>query len=308
MAVRGALRAREGGGLRRAVRARLRSACARVAVVLLALALAAPAARAGAFGNSAEGGAAFERSPASGVGLERSPAALAMVLATPQALRDQGLAAETGGAAHASTPAAGTLGSERARILLRSLTVPGWGQATLGHRTASAVFLMTETGVWASFTAFRIQEALRRDSYERTARILAGIDLSSRDEEFRRIVGSYLSSDEYNRLVVARDAANLYYSDPAAMRAYIDQHSLTGKDAWDWGDADNLLRFREQRKASQRAAQRANTALAVAIANRLVSALHAARGASKLHSLRLDVTPLDARGQTAFRLGVHGSF
>jgi hypothetical protein len=201
------------------------------------------------------------------------------------------------------------LGAERARILLRSLTVPGWGQATLGHRTAASVFLVAETGVWASFTAFHVQEILRRENYERTARIFAGIDLSGRDEEFRRIVGGYISSEEYNRLVVARDAANLYYNDPAAMRAYIAAHSLSGNNAWDWGTDENLLRYRGQRKDAQRAGLRANTALALAIVNRLVSAVHAAREAgtpARAHSWNLQMAPAD--GATAVRLGVARSF
>lgn len=212
---------------------------------------------------------------------------------------------------HKAAPAPGErlgLGADRARILLRSLTVPGWGQATLGHRTAATVFLVAETGVWASFTAFHVQEILRRQNYERTARLFGGIDLNGRDEEFRRIVGSYLSSDEYNRLVVARDAANLYYSDPAAMRAYIAAHSLSGRDAWNWGSDDNLLRFRGQRKDAQRAALRANTALALAIVNRLVSAVHATREstARPAHTWNLQMAPGD--GATAVRLGVATSF
>jgi len=87
------------------------------------------------------------------------------------------------------------LGAGRARILLRSLTVPGWGQATEGRRTSTKVFLLTEAGIWGSFVSFRVQEALRRHSYVTTARLFAGIDLGDRDEEFRRIVGVYPSSD-----------------------------------------------------------------------------------------------------------------
>ena len=101
------------------------------------------------------------------------------------------------------------LSAERAQILLRSLTVPGWGQATLGRNGAAKAFILVEAGIWASFVAFHIQEAMRRDSYELSARLNAGIDVSGRDEEFRRIVGSFLSSDDYNLFVVYRDAANL---------------------------------------------------------------------------------------------------
>ncbi len=177
--------------------------------------------------------------------------------------------------------------AQRARILLRSLTVPGWGQATLGRRHAAAFFGVTELGVWTAFTAFRVQEVMRAESYIHTAKLFAGIDLRGRDEEFRRIVGNFSSSDEYNLLVVARDAANIYmqdvyHPDMAGYRAYIAAHSLTGANAWHWSDQQTFDRYRDQRKQANRASLRANTALAVAIANRLLSAAHAARGAGRL--------------------------
>ncbi len=198
-----------------------------------------------------------------------------------------------------------TLSAERAKLLLRSLTVPGWGQLTTGHRTAAAVFGLAEAGVWTTYTAFRVQNQLRRDAFVRTARVLGGIDLHGRDEEFMRIVGSYASSDEYNQLVVARDAANLYYNNPAAFQAYFDAHALKGADTWVWPDDEALLRYRGQRKDAQRAALRANASLAMAIVNRLLSAIHAARLSSPAtqHSLQLEALP-SADDPTAFRVGV----
>src|SRR5258705_7088547 len=76
------------------------------------------------------------------------------------------------------------LNAERARILMRSLTVPGWGQATIGRRASAKAFGLAEAGIWTSFVAFRVQEVLRRHSSQATARISAGIDLDGRDEEF----------------------------------------------------------------------------------------------------------------------------
>jgi len=202
------------------------------------------------------------------------------------------------------------LGAERAQILLRSLTVPGWGQASLGHNTSAAVFALVETGIWASFISFRVQESMRRLSYENTAQLFAGIDLDGRDEEFRRIVGVYPSSDEYNRLVVYRDAANLYYDDPAKYRAYIEKHSLKGNDTWSWDSYESFSRYSEERKQTQRAGLRANSMLGLAIANRLVSAIHATRMAGKhappkptSHSWRLECGPAP-NDPLAMRLGV----
>jgi hypothetical protein len=206
----------------------------------------------------------------------------------------------------------GAPGAERARILLRSLTLPGWGQATLGRRTSAVFFGLTETAILGTFTAFRIQVAMREDAFLRTARLQAGMDLGGRDEEWRRIVGGFVSSDEYNLLVVARDAANLYYDDPVAYRAYLAEHSLKGADTWQWSSVEAQRRYRDLRKNAQRAAQRANTTLAVAVVNRIASALHAARVAGRpattARSWQFEVVPMAGEDATAFQFRVHARF
>jgi hypothetical protein len=205
----------------------------------------------------------------------------------------------------------GALGAERARILLRSLTLPGWGQATLGRRTSAVFFGLTETAIWGTFTAFRIQVAMREDAFLRTARLQAGIDLRGRDEEWRHIVGGFASSDDYNRLVVLRDAANLYYFESEAYWAYFEEHRLKGADTWKWS-GEGRLRYLDQRKNAQRAAQRANTTLAVAVVNRIVSALHAARVAGRpapaARSWQFEVVPVACEDATAFQLRVRARF
>ncbi len=209
------------------------------------------------------------------------------------------------------------LGAARAQVVLRSLTVPGWGQATQGRHTAAAVFGLVETGVWTSYVAFRIQEGLRTSTFERTALLFAGIDVSHRDEEFRRIIGQYSGSDAYNQYVVRRDAANLYLSDPQHLdydgyHAYIAAHELKGADTWSWDSFGSAARYRGERKTAQRAALRANTALALALVNRLVSVLHVARfhGAqdARPRSWNLEVTPDPGKEPTAFRFGVRTRF
>jgi hypothetical protein len=203
------------------------------------------------------------------------------------------------------------LSGERARLMLRSLTVPGWGQATLGERRAAIAFGLLEAGIWGSFTAFRIQQQMRQQTYERTARLFAGVELSGRDEEYRRIVGFYLSSEEYNRLVVRRDAASLYFGDPTAYDAYIAEHELKGDDAWAWDSEGSLLRYRAERQATQRAIKHAHDALAAAVINRLLSVIHAsAKGAHRdaaQTSWRVECVP-NGGDPTAFRLGLRADF
>jgi len=248
-----------------------------------------------------------------GTGFEAAPAAVAITtdpLPMPELLARHGGSKNSNDQTKANEANANkALTSERAAILLRSLTVPGWGQATLGANRSATVFAVIEAAIWGSFIAFNVQDEMRTRSSERTALYLAGINLHGRDEEFRRAVGNYLSSDEYNLYVVARDAANLYYDNPAAMNAYIDAHSLKGADAWNWKDVASVERYRAQRKNAHQAEQRANTTLALAIANRLVSALHAARIAShpSKHSLNLELTPGDGTA-LAGRVGVSTRF
>lgn len=210
------------------------------------------------------------------------------------------------------------LGPERARILLQSLTVPGWGQATLGHGTSAQFFAFTDLAIWVGFASFRTQEQMRRESFRKTALLGAGIDLRGRDEEYRRIVGAFISSDEYNLLVVSRDAANLYLRDlsnpdMAGYRAYIEKYSLKGSDAWNWTSQADFERYSAQRKDAQRASIRANNMLALAVANRIVSALHAARLAGRTkpkseHAWRFEFAPAPGDDATAFQAALRTSF
>jgi hypothetical protein len=258
-----------------------------------------------------------------GAAADRGPVAGTLALARPLApfladapLDDPGgpLAlsfGRRGARAPRAAALSGALGPERARILLRSLTLPGWGQATIGHRTSAVFFGLTETAIWGTFAAFRIQVAMREDAFLRTAGLQAGIDLSGRDEEWRRIVGDFASSDEYNQRVVLRDAANLYYFESEAYWGYFEQHKLRGADTWMWS-GEGRRRYLDQRRNAQRAAQRANTVLAVAVVNRIVSALHAARAvghpAQAARSWQFEVVPVTCEDATAFQLRVHTRF
>ena len=111
--------------------------------------------------------------------------------------------------------------------------------------------------------------------------------------------------------MVYRDAANLHYDDPEAFRAYVAEHELKGADAWHWANENDALRYRSQRKDSQRAEQRSNTAVALAVVNRFVSAVHAMRAAGRpveAKSWNFEVTPVESDEALALRCGVRTRF
>ena len=159
----------------------------------------------------------------------------------------------------------------------RSLVLPGWGQLHAGYRTLGFAFLATEAVIWTAFAVNTAKGEMRKDSYEETARLYAGIDLNAVDEEFRALIGQYYSSDEYNRLVVYRDAAALYYGDFENYDRYIEENSLSGSETWSWGTEADIMRYGSQRRSSENAFHDAQFVAALAIVNRVASAIVAAR-------------------------------
>lgn len=159
----------------------------------------------------------------------------------------------------------------------RSLVLPGWGALHQGHRNVGLAFLAVEAGLWTTVAVASGQGSMRLSSSETTAQLYAGIDLKSHDDNFRKLVSNYQSSDEYNRLVVMRDAAALYYGDFAAYTAYIDRHSLKGADTWNWDDVTQWGTYQDLRRSSERAYQTARFAAAGLVVNRIVAAIVASR-------------------------------
>ncbi|MEO6462233.1 MAG: hypothetical protein ABIP29_04095 [Candidatus Eisenbacteria bacterium] len=164
---------------------------------------------------------------------------------------------------------------------LRSLAVPGWGQLATGHKMQAASFLGLEAASWGAFLTYQRQGRLRRDSYFETAQFYAGIDLENQDERIRRLVGLYQSNEVFNQYVVRREAA-FFIEDPAEQEAFIAAQSLGGAESWEWMEFDDFLRYREQRRSSEAAFHNSEFVVGFAIANRLVSAVMAARQAAAL--------------------------
>jgi hypothetical protein len=173
----------------------------------------------------------------------------------------------------------------------RSLVLPGWGQWQQDYRGLALGFFAVEAAIWTTFFVSVGQGHQRRDSYEQTALLFADIDLRSQDEDFRKLVGQYISSEEYNRLVVMREAASLYLGNPSAYWQYIDENSLEGDQSWAWSSESKFFQYGSERRSSEQAFQRAEYAVAAAVVNRLLSGLAAWRMTPKASALQQSSTP-----------------
>jgi hypothetical protein len=183
----------------------------------------------------------------------------------------------------AAVPRPAGAGTSRGKAALMSLLVPGWGQYKLGSTRMAAVFGGVEVAGWASYLTFRHEVSLRHDSQVLYARIHARVEVDGKGAEYERNIGTFVSSDEYNRAIVLFNAEAIYgdESDPARrvalIRDYVQRNSYTGAQAWNWDSNDNRIEYLKLLKSGLSANRNGNFALGVVVANHLLSAADALR-------------------------------
>ncbi|HYQ95540.1 MAG TPA: hypothetical protein VER38_00850 [Candidatus Eisenbacteria bacterium] len=162
------------------------------------------------------------------------------------------------------------------KALLLSLLLPGAGELYSGHKGRATGFFVSEGAVWANFAAWEIAGHLRRDNYIEQARLNAGVGTTSESDDYWRLVGAYVrssgSGDTYED-ALRRDARNEFPSDPAAQDAWVAERLPTGNRAWNWTSASTQENYLLTRRNSKRAFTRAKFSFALAILNRLASAI-----------------------------------
>jgi hypothetical protein len=163
------------------------------------------------------------------------------------------------------------------KALMLSLLLPGTGELYSGHKGRATGFFISEGAIWANFAAWEIAGHLRQNNYIEQAQLNAGLGTGSGSDDYWRLVGTYTRSsgsgvDSYED-ALRRDARNQYPSDPAAQDAYVAQRLPTGSRAWDWTSASALQSYRITRQNATRAFNRAKFSFALAILNRLASAI-----------------------------------
>ena len=180
------------------------------------------------------------------------------------------------GAQEATQPRASSSVNPRKAVLL-PLLLPGAGELYSGHKGRATGFFISEGAIWANFAAWEVAGHLRKNDYIEQARLNAGLGTESESDDYWRLVGTYMRSsgsgpDSYED-ALRRDARNEFPSDPAAQDAWVAARLPTGNRAWDWTSASLRESYIETRQNSTRAFSRAKFSFALAILNRVVSAI-----------------------------------
>jgi hypothetical protein len=163
------------------------------------------------------------------------------------------------------------------KALMLSLLLPGLGESYSGHKGRATGFFVSEGAIWANFAAWEIAGHLRRNDYIEQAQLNAGVGTDSGSDDYWRLVGTYArssgtGSDSYED-ALRRDARNEFPTDPAAQDAWVAERLPSGDRAWDWSSAALQDSYRTTRHNSTRAFSRAKFSFALAILNRIASAI-----------------------------------
>ena len=175
-------------------------------------------------------------------------------------------------------------GPSKAKALLLSVALPGAGHYYAGRTTRAKVLFLAEAAVWTGFVVFQVQGHLRQDSYIEYAGLMAGVDAKDKPEEFYRALGQYMRSDpgpsSYNE-DVRREARALYPDDRQAQERYLRENGYFGEDAWEWQSVEDQAHYKGLRKKSLFSFEKATYMLGLAVANRVIAAMDAARSVAK---------------------------
>ncbi|MCA9734764.1 MAG: hypothetical protein H6696_06315 [Deferribacteres bacterium] len=152
-------------------------------------------------------------------------------------------------------PAGGT-------VFLKSLLIPGWGQASLGANHAKRNFLISEALLLGSAIGFSTYRSWVQDDYIAYASSHAQVDPSGKDGIYWADIGDYLSIYEYNEAWLRR-------------RSLDDLRDPQSNDFWEWDNLENAQKYRAMRIDADKAKTWSQFAIAGVITNHVVSALHA---------------------------------
>ena len=150
----------------------------------------------------------------------------------------------------------------RGQVFFKSLLIPGWGQLTLGAKTAARHFLLAELTLWGTVLAFNAYGNWLRQDYRTFAFAHAQVTPGPKDRRYWVDIGNFDSIYDYNQ-------EKLRQRNVKALR------NPDGDEFWQWDSPENRAFFEELRIRSDKAFERRNFSIVGVLLNHLTSAIHA---------------------------------
>ena len=160
-------------------------------------------------------------------------------------------------------------GKSGRRAFCYSLLLPGWGQHYAGKTASARRFWVAELGLWGSYFGLRRLEDVRATHFRAYAAEHARARPAGKNDAYFDDLGFYESRLQHNRFALYRDGpgAGLYPDSPEFF--------------WEWDREESRRRYRKLRNSSETAARQALFATGLVAVNHLISAVHAARAATR---------------------------
>ncbi|MEW6686116.1 MAG: hypothetical protein AB1393_07925 [Candidatus Edwardsbacteria bacterium] len=157
-----------------------------------------------------------------------------------------------------------------------SLLVPGTGELYVGEKFWAKRFFLSEGVIWGTALVFNIQGKIKRDDYHLYVRQKAGVHSTREDDKYYENIYKYESSEECNE-DYRRKAREEYPDNLEAQKDYLSDKLYGPEDAWQWTNPADWDFYRGLRVSSREAFQRVSYCVWVALLNRLISSVNAAR-------------------------------
>lgn len=170
-----------------------------------------------------------------------------------------------------------------------SLLLPGTGELLRGYKLKGELFLWADGAALTGAAGFGWDAANKSSAARGMALMNANANPLNRSRSYLAAMENYLSSDDYN-LQVAIDARRLYPDDYDARQTYIQEHSYSGDDVWQWASDSLRSEYVDQRARARKSEQASQAFVGVMVLARLVSAFDVAFFSPGKES-RLGVTP-----------------
>ena len=177
------------------------------------------------------------------------------------------------------------------QVFLRSLVVPGWGHLSLGdaHASRGRTHMITDAGLVLAMVIGEQRQARLLDDGFAVAETYAGISLTNKSRSLQLAVSDYDSFQEYNETMLRLRNWN---------RLLVD----TPENHWTWASSERRVEYQELREQADQAGRAMPIAISLMVANRVVSALSAARVAREASpSVTVSLSPVYMQG--AFQEG-----